>query len=560
MKKAPFASLLIVPIAFGQTALTTAQIAKKVSPSVLVIQGKTDSGDVLGSGFIVSKDGKIVTNLHVITDMKTASIHLANGKTFDSVSVLAIDERRDLAIVKIVGVDLPVLELGNSDALTIGEPLVILGSPRGLEGTVTAGILSSVRNSGEGFKVLQTDAAVNPGNSGGPLLNNKGQAIGVVSFKLKSSEGLNFAIPINYVRGLLDNLHDPMTLAEMRKDLSAIGTPETNIADLSVKESVQWLKDRLALETFNYVAPSTGETSTFQQQALVDSESCTPTFAGLIRLRKPAAQEWLPESGDRRTVPLSDITNAFVGKAPVKLLWSNTDNISSGDEWSYGVFLGTKTPSILTVKLLPPNQPETTNADFATLIFHDESVANRALAVLLHAADLCRKTATPTPKPTASGPSAKDTLDWLKEKIPLATVQSVRSEGEIPVSATFESTVWTFDSCTVAFGRLLTIRSGVYSKQMTTKYTLPLGALTGSSVAQVEYWAFANFIKGDRYGYRLSLTSKSKDISVTYSGQDAPPDESTDTLYLIFRDEDLARRVGTAFLHAADLCRTKAPF
>src|ERR1035441_6719979 len=143
LAKSMIAPLLILPIAFGQTTLPTAQIAKKVSPSVVVIQGKTDSGDVLGSGFIVSKDGKIVTNLHVIRDMKTVAIHLANGQVFDSASVLAVDERRDLAIVKTAGLDLPVLELGNSDALSVGEPLVVVGSPHGLEGTVTAGILSS---------------------------------------------------------------------------------------------------------------------------------------------------------------------------------------------------------------------------------------------------------------------------------------------------------------------------------------------------------------------------------------------------------------------------------
>src|SRR6266446_162496 len=125
------ASLLILPIAFGQTALTTAQIAKRVSPSVVVIQGKTDSGDVLGSGFIISKDGKIVTNLHVIRDLKTVSVQLATAEIFDSLSVLATDERRDLAIVQIAGFDLPFLELGNSNALSVGESLVIVGSPRG---------------------------------------------------------------------------------------------------------------------------------------------------------------------------------------------------------------------------------------------------------------------------------------------------------------------------------------------------------------------------------------------------------------------------------------------
>jgi S1-C subfamily serine protease len=220
----------LLPIAFGQTSFTTAQIAKSVSPSVVVIQGKTDSGDVLGSGFIISKDGKIATNLHVIRDMKTASVQLANGELFHSVSVLATDERRDLAVLKIAGSNLPVLELGDSDALTVGEPLVIVGSPRGLEGTVTAGILSSIRDSGDGFKVLQTDAAVNPGNSGGPLANNKGQAIGVVSFKLRSSEGLNFAIPINYERILLNSVHSPITLEQMRRSLTAASTSDQHTA------------------------------------------------------------------------------------------------------------------------------------------------------------------------------------------------------------------------------------------------------------------------------------------------------------------------------------------
>src|SRR2546421_526031 len=118
------ATLFILPAAFGQTALTTAQIAKRVSPSVVVIQGKTDSGDILGSGFIISKDGKIVTNLHVIRDMKKASVQTASGEIFDSVSVLATDERRDLAIVKVAGFDLPTLELGSSDLLTTGSPTV----------------------------------------------------------------------------------------------------------------------------------------------------------------------------------------------------------------------------------------------------------------------------------------------------------------------------------------------------------------------------------------------------------------------------------------------------
>jgi S1-C subfamily serine protease len=243
-------SFLILPIAFGQNTLTTAQIAKRVAPAVVVIQGKTDTGDLLGSGFVISKDGKIVTNFHVIKDLKAASVRLATGEIFDSMSVLATDERRDLAVIHIAGFDLAALDLGNSNSVTVGEPVVIVGSPRGLGGTVTAGILSSVRDSGDGFKVLQTDAAVNPGNSGGPLVNNKGQAIGVVSFKLRSSEGLNFAIPINYVSGLLNELHEPISLEQMRtrssKKIKATGGPSLN-------ETLDWLKEKIPLAANHFV-------------------------------------------------------------------------------------------------------------------------------------------------------------------------------------------------------------------------------------------------------------------------------------------------------------------
>ena len=316
-------SSLIVPIAFGQISLTTAQIAKRVSPSVVVIQGKTDSGEVLGSGFIVSKDGNIVTNLHVIRDMKTASVHLANGRTLDSVFVLATDERRDLSIIHISGFDpqkhdgdifdlildqIPqrsqVLDLGNSDSVSVGEPVVVLGSPQGLEGTVTAGILSSVRDSGEGFKVLQTDAAVNPGNSGGPLVNNRGQAIGVVSFKLRSAEGLNFAIPINYVRGLLSRLHDPMTLDQMRRILGATSMPNHSTSEPSLKETLEWLKDRILLANVHYGDSVKGQWDVTLKVVPVSFASCTVVFDQIKTQVNHQPKDLVLVTTTRYTLPL----------------------------------------------------------------------------------------------------------------------------------------------------------------------------------------------------------------------------------------------------------------
>ncbi len=269
--------LLILCAAFGQTALTTAQIARAVSPSVVLLQGKTDSGDVLGSGFIISKDGKIVTNLQVIRDLKTANVHLGNGEIFDSFSILATDERRDIAIIQVGGFNLSTLELGDSDTATAGDSVAVVGSPRGLEGTATAGVLSSMRDTGEGFKVQQIDAIVSPENSGGPVVNSKGQAIGVISFKVHGTEGLNVAIPINYVRGLLNNLHEPLPLADMRRSLVSRTSAVRENNGPSLKETLDWLKEKIPLAGGHYVfatvrsKPDMGRTKDVTLKTLTDT-------------------------------------------------------------------------------------------------------------------------------------------------------------------------------------------------------------------------------------------------------------------------------------------------
>ena len=396
MLKLIIASLLILPIAFGQTALTTAQIAKTVSPSVVVIQGNTDSGEVLGSGFIVSKDGKIVTNLHVIRDMKTASVQLATGEVFDSVSVLATDERRDLAVVQIAGFNLPVLELGNSDALTVGEPLVIVGSPRGLEGTVTAGILSSVRDTGEGFKVLQTDAAVNPGNSGGPVVNTSGQAIGVVSFKLRSAEGLNFAVPINYVRGLLNNLDDPMTLEQIRRSLTASRSPAPQVEGPPLKETLDWLREKipLGIVRYSYVINGETEVETIQSKAW-SLDSCTITIGYEMTTISKEHPDSLTDTF-RYQLPLGIINGGYVEKKETVDPAVSKAVLAGGERWEYIVHLtGTSNEVLLQIfsrfsNSPTPNPPTAQNRNFLFLHFDDDAIARRVLEAFRHAADLCR--------------------------------------------------------------------------------------------------------------------------------------------------------------------------
>jgi len=231
MKSAMFALVFLYAISVGHARsvpqgapqpFDSASITKKVSPAIVLIKGTTPNGDVLGTGFIISSDGKIATNLHVIQNLQNGGVQLASGDKFDSFTVLTFDDRKDIAIIKIPGFDLPSVTLGNSNNIQIGEPVLIAGNPLGLQGSITTGVISSIRDdpSASGFRVIQTDASANPGNSGGPLVNRESEVIGIVTFKIAGGENLNFAIPVNYLRGLMDSIGSPMTLGDFRAKLA----------------------------------------------------------------------------------------------------------------------------------------------------------------------------------------------------------------------------------------------------------------------------------------------------------------------------------------------------
>ncbi len=165
----------------------------------------------VGSGFIISPDGTIVTNHHVVDGATEIKVKMSDGREF-AAKVQGRDAKTDIALVKIEARNLPVIPLGGADPLQVGEPVMAIGNPFGLEQTVTTGIVSATgRVIGEGpyDDFIQTDAAINPGNSGGPLINARGQAIGINAAMFSQSGGsvgIGFAIPINLAKSVITQL------------------------------------------------------------------------------------------------------------------------------------------------------------------------------------------------------------------------------------------------------------------------------------------------------------------------------------------------------------------
>ena len=206
-------------------------VYKRVIPAVVNITSKSVAYDFFfgpvpqegqGSGFIIDKDGHILTNYHVVGDSSQLDVTLHNKKTYRA-TVIGRDRAHDLAVIQIKAPDVVPATLGESKNLQVGQKVFAIGNPFGLSGTMTRGIISSLRpiRSPEGAYIeeaIQTDAAINPGNSGGPLLNSHGEVIGINSMIAtggsNQSAGIGFAIPINTAKAVLNDL---ITLGTVRR-------------------------------------------------------------------------------------------------------------------------------------------------------------------------------------------------------------------------------------------------------------------------------------------------------------------------------------------------------
>jgi putative serine protease PepD len=213
------------PAASTSESMSVSEIYEKAYKSVVEITsissqstpfGQEEQAQGQGSGFVYDAEGHIVTNQHVVDGVETVSVRLWDGSTYDG-TVVGSDPSTDLAVVK---VDAPAnvlepLALGDSDDLTVGEPVVALGSPFGLEGTVTSGIVSALHRqmtAPNNFTIndsIQTDAAINHGNSGGPLVNGAGEVVGVnaqIESESGGSDGIGFAIPSKTIESIVPQI------------------------------------------------------------------------------------------------------------------------------------------------------------------------------------------------------------------------------------------------------------------------------------------------------------------------------------------------------------------
>lgn len=184
----------------ARAQIDAAAIAEKCADSIVYIEllmgGRPFS---TGSGVIVRDNGVIVTNYHVIHGGDAMMVKLKNGDVYDDVSVVDYNERFDIAVIKVKAFKLKAAALGDSDTVRVGEEVVAIGNPLGLEHTVSRGIVSQLRDSGEGYKFIQIDAPISHGSSGGALFNKKSEVIGITSAGIEEGQNLNFALPINYV-------------------------------------------------------------------------------------------------------------------------------------------------------------------------------------------------------------------------------------------------------------------------------------------------------------------------------------------------------------------------
>ena len=256
-----FVALGVLSLLIGSPQSKPArQIAQQAFSSVVLIVMQDDHGQptALGSGFVVH-DGQVVTNRHVIAAAATGFVRLVDKATkFQIAGTVAVDDAHDLAIVAVTDLKAPSLPLGDSNKVAVGDDVYAAGNPKGLEGTFSQGIISAIRRVG-GDTILQMTAPISPGSSGGPILNNKGEVIGIAAATFTGGQNLNLAIPATYLIAMMTATSQqvrPLSRRDLRPEtrsvLSDLG--ESNLQGV-IGEQFAWEYPKVVIY-FTQVASS----------------------------------------------------------------------------------------------------------------------------------------------------------------------------------------------------------------------------------------------------------------------------------------------------------------
>lgn len=201
------------------------EIAARARQSVVLITAYRGGREISqGSGFFVQADGGLVTNHHVVVGADRIEITTSTGEMYDRVWLVSHDERRDLVILRIAGVRFPILPLGDDHQAEVGDPVYVMGNPLGLDGTFSDGLVSAKRTV-DGISYIQISAPISPGSSGGPVLNDRGEVIGIATLTVEDGQNLNLAVPVRYAHGLIALAEPPVPWEQAWSALAMAGEP-----------------------------------------------------------------------------------------------------------------------------------------------------------------------------------------------------------------------------------------------------------------------------------------------------------------------------------------------
>ena len=214
-------------------------IAAQVTPAIVSIASYDQWGEIIGTGtgFLVDDQGTFVTNWHVLEGAAHLQVELATGERFSNVYMLADDQQRDIAILRVPTERTPAVYLGVDQDLEVGDPVFVMGNPLGLDRTFSNGMVSA-RRMIDGSEAIQITAPISPGSSGGPVMDDRGQVVGVATWYFDTGQNLNMAVPIRYVRPLLAMQHTPVLFTGTPSQVPALAAQPTQSSSLRRPASI----------------------------------------------------------------------------------------------------------------------------------------------------------------------------------------------------------------------------------------------------------------------------------------------------------------------------------